>query len=98
MVRCLVAIEGEDEGVTPEVSDYDAIVVGSGAGGLSAALWIARRNRSVLLLEAEPWLGGCLCPLQVDGYQFDIGVHYLGALGEGQSFWKCNPAPWISCW
>ena len=89
MVRCLVAIEGEDEGVTPELSDYDAIVVGSGAGGLSAALGIAQRSHSVLLLEAEPFLGGCLCPLQLDGYHFDVGVHYLGELGEGQRFWNC---------
>ena len=71
------------------MSDYDAIVVGSGAGGLSAALGIARRSHSVLLLEAEPLLGGCLCPLQLDGYHFDVGVHYLGELGEGQRFWNC---------
>ena len=50
MVRCLVAIEGEDEGVTRELSDYDAIDVGSGAGGLSAALGIAQRSHQLLLV------------------------------------------------
>ena len=34
------------------MTDFDAIVVGSGAGGLSAALGMARQDVSVLVLEA----------------------------------------------
>ena len=71
------------------MADYDAIIVGSGSGGLAAGLEIARRGHSVLLLEAAPVLGGCLSPIQTAGYQFDIGVHYLGELGEGAGFWLC---------
>jgi len=71
------------------MADYDAIVVGSGAGGLAAGLKIAQHGHSVLLLEAAPVLGGCLSPLQVGEYYFDMGVHYLGELGDGGRFWTC---------
>ena len=46
------------------MSDCDAIVVGSGAGGLSAALGIARRSHYLLLLEAESLLGDRLLATQ----------------------------------
>lgn len=67
--------------------DYDAIIVGSGAGGLAAGLKVAQTGHSVLVLEAGPALGGCLSPLQKAGYSFDLGVHYLGELAEGDRTW-----------
>ncbi len=39
------------------MADFDAIVVGSGAGGLSAALRMAQQDVSVLVLEAMPSFG-----------------------------------------
>ncbi len=70
------------------MADYDAIVIGSGAGGLSASLKLAREHHSVLLLEAMPFFGGYLNPFSRKGYTFDTGLHYLGELGEGDSFWR----------
>jgi all-trans-retinol 13,14-reductase len=64
------------------VTDVDAAVVGSGAGGLAAALKMAREGLSVLLLEAMPAFGGYLNSFQRDGFHFDTGLHYLGELGE----------------
>jgi phytoene dehydrogenase-like protein len=70
------------------MADYDGIIIGSGAGGLSAALKLARCNHKVLLLEAMPFFGGYLNPFRRKGYTFDTGLHYLGELGRGDRFWR----------
>jgi len=38
---------------------YDAVVIGAGNGGLTAALTLARSGRKVLLLERHNIPGGC---------------------------------------
>jgi len=70
------------------MATYDVVVIGSGAGGLSAALQVARMGRSCLLLEAMPAFGGYLSPFHRQGYTFDTGLHYLAQLDEGQGFWQ----------
>jgi all-trans-retinol 13,14-reductase len=64
---------------------YDTIIIGTGIGGLSAGLSLARRGRSVLLLEAGKQFGGMLNPFARKHYHFDVGVHYVGEAGEGQA-------------
>ncbi|NOY91877.1 MAG: NAD(P)/FAD-dependent oxidoreductase [Deltaproteobacteria bacterium] len=64
---------------------FDVAVVGTGAGGLTAGLKLARDGYSVLLLEAGKQFGGMLNPFRRRDYHFDVGVHYVGEAGEGQA-------------
>jgi phytoene dehydrogenase-like protein len=64
---------------------YDVAVLGSGAGGLTAALALARAGRSVIVLEAATDIGGMLNPFKRGKFVFDVGLHYVGQCGPGQA-------------
>ena len=61
---------------------FDAVVVGSGPNGLSAAVTLALGGRSVLCVEAAPALGGSAqtAELTLPGFQHDVfsAVHPAG--------------------
>jgi all-trans-retinol 13,14-reductase len=64
---------------------YDAIVIGAGLGGLSCALHLAKKGLHVLVLEKQPKVGGyCQNYLRGD-YLFDVSLHVLSAMKEGQA-------------
>ena len=71
---------------------YDAIIVGAGPNGLAAAITLARAGRSVLVLEAEPTIGGGTrsAELTLPGFVHDIcsAVHPLGV---GSPFFQSLP-------
>lgn len=63
---------------------FDIVVVGSGIGGLTAALAAARAGASVLVLEAAKQYGGYCNPFRRGKYRFDPGLHYIGECGPGE--------------
>lgn len=58
----------------------DAIVIGSGIGGLTVAATLAKSGWRVLVLEQHDQAGGCCHTFLEKGYEFDVGIHYIGNL------------------
>jgi all-trans-retinol 13,14-reductase len=59
--------------------DYDAIVIGSGIGGLASAALLAKHaGKRVLVLERHYTAGGFTHTFTRKGYEWDVGVHYIG--------------------
>jgi phytoene dehydrogenase-like protein len=71
----------------PPRPEFDAIVVGSGMGGLAFASIMARlRNWRVLVLERHFKIGGFTHTFaRPGGWSWDVGLHYVGEMGEGMT-------------
>jgi all-trans-retinol 13,14-reductase len=60
---------------------YDALVIGSGIGGLTTASLLAELGWRVAVLEQHYTAGGATHSYERAGYEWDVGVHYLGDMG-----------------
>src|SRR3990170_3250700 len=65
-----------------ERSDWDAIVIGSGLGGLTTAAYLATNGLRTLVLEKHYVAGGNSHVFRrKQKFEFDVGVHYIGDCG-----------------
>jgi all-trans-retinol 13,14-reductase len=60
---------------------YDALVIGSGIGGLTTAALLSELGQKVAVLEQHYTAGGNTHSYDRAGYDWDVGVHYLGDVG-----------------
>jgi phytoene dehydrogenase-like protein len=63
------------------VQHYDAIVIGAGLGGLSAAATLARHGLHTLLLERHNVPGGYATSFVRGRYEFEVALHELSGIG-----------------
>ncbi len=62
----------------------DVLIIGSGVGGLSTAIILAKLGFDVTVLEKNSQPGGLMRSYTRDGIECAVGVHYLGSLDQGQ--------------
>ncbi len=55
--------------------DYEAIVIGSGPGGLVCATLLQKRGTKTLLVEKNSLLGGKMISIDKDGWAYDLLPH-----------------------
>jgi all-trans-retinol 13,14-reductase len=65
---------------------YDAVFIGSGLGCLSSAAILAKEGWKVLILERHYTPGGYTHVFKRRGYEWDVGIHYVGEVGRPDSF------------
>lgn len=62
--------------------EYDAIVIGSGIGGLVTATQLAAKRAKVLVLESYLIPGGSSGYFEREGYRFDVGASMIFGFGS----------------
>jgi phytoene dehydrogenase-like protein len=67
-------------------NQYDAIIIGSGIGGLTTAAILSKLNhKKVLILEQHFVVGGYTHEFERNHkFKWDVGLHYVGNMGKGE--------------
>ena len=60
-------------------------IIGSGLGGLTCGVILAKNGFEVTVLEQGAQAGGCLQCFSRGGARFETGMHFIGSAAEGQS-------------
>ena len=67
------------------MSKKKVIIIGSGMGGLTCGVILAKNGYDVTVLEQGQQLGGCLQCFSRHGARFETGMHFIGSAADGQT-------------
>ena len=73
---------------------YDALVIGSGVGGLCAAARLAHLGFRVLVVEERDRVGGRASTIDLDGFQINTGAIAIEYGGVMEETFRTVGAPW----
>ena len=63
----------------------DALIIGSGIGGLSIGIILSLLHLRVAVIEKNALPGGLMRSYQREGMDCPVGIHYFGSFGKGES-------------
>ncbi len=64
--------------------DYDVVIIGSGVGSLTLGAILSKQGQRVLILEKHYTAGGFTHSYTRKGYEWDVGLHYVGDVHKTQ--------------
>ena len=64
-------------------SEYDVVIIGAGAGGLSAGATLSRAGVKTLVLEQHDRPGGYMTAFNRGDYRFEVSLHWMDGLDPG---------------
>ncbi len=70
--------------MSDEKISSDAVIIGSGIGGMSCAILLLKMGYRVTVIEKNREPGGMMRSYRRSGIDCPVGVHYIGSMGEGQ--------------
>jgi len=74
---------------TPVLQEtYDTLIIGSGMGGMATGALLAKQGQKVLILERHYTAGGFTHIFKRKGYEWDVGIHYIGAVHKPNSLMR----------
>lgn len=73
----------------PKEGKEKVLIIGSGIGGLSTGIILAKLGFDVTVIEKNRQPGGLMRSYTRRGVQCNVGLHYMGALDHGQILRRC---------
>ncbi len=70
----------------PKNDHYDVIIIGSGMSGLTCSSLLALEGKKVLMLEKHFKFGGYTHTFKRNGFEWDVGIHYIGSVHKKNTF------------
>lgn len=67
------------------MSKNKVVIIGSGLGGLTCGVILAKNGYDITILEQGAQIGGCLQCFTRRGVKFETGMHFIGSASEGQT-------------
>ncbi len=76
------------------MADYDAVIIGAGAGGLTAAACLVNAGKSVLVVDDHDRVGGRAASYDADGFTINVGAITLKIGGTLEQIFAATGVPY----
>lgn len=71
-----------------DTNNYDIIIIGAGFAGLTAGSILASKGYNTIVLEKNPYPGGCVSSFKRKGHTFENTIHFINGCDKGGIIYK----------